>query len=133
MSQRWIAGMLAGLAFCGASRVDATEKNPKGIEFFETKIRPVLAANCYECHSAKATKVKGGLLLDTKAGLRQGGDSGIVLVPGKPNESLLIKSLQHQGDIKMPPKNRLADSVVQDFVQWIAMGAPDPREGQAAS
>jgi hypothetical protein len=120
---------MIGLGFSA----QGAEKNTRGLEFFETKIRPVLANQCYECHSAKSTKIKGGLLLDTRAGLREGGDSGTVIVPGKPDESLLIKSLRHEGDIKMPPKNRLPDSVVQDFVQWVSMGAPDPREGQAAS
>src|SRR5262249_10560710 len=111
------------------ARADAP--NPKGVAFFETKIRPVLAKHCYECHSAKASKLKGNLLLDTRAGVLAGGDSGAVIVPGKGEESLLIKSLRHD-DLKMPPKERLPDNVIADFVKWIDMGAPDPRDGAAA-
>lgn len=107
----------------------AADADPKGIEFFETKIRPVLVNNCYECHSAKSSKVKGGLLLDTRAGLMSGGDSGPVVVAGKPDESLLWKSLRHTEKLKMPPKAPLSGQVVADFEKWIAMGAPDPRTG----
>jgi hypothetical protein len=100
------------------------QTNAKGVEFFEAKIRPVLVAQCYECHSAKSTKVKGGLLLDTKAGVLAGGDSGPAVVPGKPGESLLVKSLRHQDNLKMPPKkDQLPESVIQDFEQWIKMSA----------
>lgn len=111
----------------------AAEPDPKGIEFFETKIRPVLINNCYECHSAKASKVKGGLLLDTRSGWMSGGDSGPVIVPGKPEESLLVKSLRHIDKPKMPPKAPLPSNVVADFEKWIAMGAPDPRIGGGPS
>src|SRR5262245_33114194 len=77
----------------------------EGIEFFESKIRPVLVNKCYECHSTKAAKVKGGLYVDTRAGLLQGGDNGPALVPGDPGKSLLIKALRHlDDDLKMPPK-----------------------------
>ncbi len=102
-----------------------------GIEFFENKIRPVLVKHCYHCHSAAALKEKklqGGLLLDTRAGIRAGGDSGPAVVPDKPDESLLISSLK-QEDFEMPPEGKLPDAVIADFVKWVEMGAPDPREG----
>jgi len=102
----------------------------KQLEFFETRIRPVLVKSCYECHSAKSSKVKGGLLLDTRAGIEAGGDSGEAVVPGDPEKSLIISALRHE-DFKMPPKERLAESVINDFVEWVKMGAPDPRTGQA--
>jgi len=134
MSVRLATLGLVVLALSIQGNVDAGEKSPKGVEFFEAKIRPVLIAQCYECHSAKSVKVKGGLLLDTKAGLLTGGDNGPAIVPGKPGESLLIKSLRHQAMLKMPPKkDQLPESVIQDFEQWIKMGAPDPRTGQSAS
>jgi hypothetical protein len=101
-----------------------------GLQHFEQKIRPVLVKHCYECHSAQAKKVRGGLLLDTKAGLLKGGDSGPAIVPGKPVESLLLKALRHD-ELAMPPKEKLPDAVVADFERWISMGAPDPRAGQA--
>jgi hypothetical protein len=107
------------------------EPDANGIELFESKIRPVLVKNCYECHSAKSTKLRGGLLLDNRADLLKGGDSGPAVVPGKPSESLLLKSLYHNSKLKMPPKNPLPASVVADFEKWIALGAPDPRAGAA--
>src|SRR5437660_622785 len=102
-----------------------------GIEFFEKKIRPVLVEQCYRCHSEQAKKRKGGLTLDTKAGLLKGGGGGPVIVPGKPNESVLIKALRQTGELKMPEDGKLPDAVVADFEAWVKMGAPDPREGSA--
>ncbi|MDA7881205.1 PSD1 and planctomycete cytochrome C domain-containing protein [Akkermansiaceae bacterium] len=102
-------------------------------DFFESKIRPVLAANCYECHSVDAAnrgKLKGGLFLDTRDGMRKGGDTAAAVVPGNIEESLLLKAL-HQEDFEMPPKGKLADEVIADFTQWIETGALDPRD-QAA-
>lgn len=96
-------------------------------EFFEAKIRPVLVAECYECHGAE--KQKGGLRLDSRAGVQAGGDSGAVIVEGKPQESLLIRSISHvDPDLKMPSKApKLEPKVIEDFTAWVAMGAPDPR------
>ena len=103
-----------------------------GIDFFERKIRPVLVQECYSCHSAEAKKHKGGLLVDTKKGLLDGGDTGPAIVPGKPNESLLIKAIRYTDpDLRMPPKAKLPADVIADFEKWIAMGAADPRTGTA--
>lgn len=111
---------------------DAVKKDDKaGIEFFEKKIRPVLVTQCYECHAADSKKVKGGLLLDTRDGIRKGGESGAAVVPGNAGDSLLIEALKYDG-LEMPPKQKLPDSVIADFVKWVEMGAPDPREGKAA-
>lgn len=105
-----------------------------GLEFFEKKIRPVLVEHCYQCHSAEsvaANKLKGGLRLDTQGGTRAGGDTGPAVVPGKVDASLLIKALR-QDQFEMPPKGKLPDSVIADFVKWIEMGAPDPRTKEVA-
>jgi len=102
------------------------------IAFFEQKIRPVLVEHCYECHSAQAKKLKGNLYLDSKAGWEKGGDSGEpVILPGRPDESLLIRTVQHlEADLEMPPKKpKLAAAVIADLVTWVKMGAPDPRAG----
>jgi hypothetical protein len=98
-------------------------------EFFENRIRPVLVDHCYKCHSAGSEKVKGGLLLDTKAGLLKGGETGPAIVPDEPEKSLLIKAVRYTDkDLQMPPKNqRLADHEIADLVAWVQMGAPDPR------
>jgi hypothetical protein len=100
-------------------------------EFFEKKIRPVLAEHCYACHSQQATKLKGGLRLDTREGLRRGGDSGPAIVPGDSKASLLLKALR-QDELTMPPKGPLPPAVVADFARWIDAGAFDPRDGAAA-
>lgn len=104
-----------------------------GIAFFESKIRPVLVKHCYECHSQAALekgKIKGGLQLDTRAGIRKGGDTGAAVVPGKPNQSLLMSALWQEKSLEMPPKGPLPDSILRDFETWIGMGAPDPRDGE---
>ena len=110
----------------------AEEEAPSAeeVKFFEAKIRPVFADYCYKCHSADE-KIKGGLQLDTREGLRHGGDSGPAVVPGKPEESLLWTAISWQDeDYEMPPKQKLSESIRADFRKWIEMGAPDPREGE---
>ncbi len=98
--------------------------------FFESKVRPLLIEQCYECHSESAKKVKGGLLLDSKSGWEKGGDSGDpIIVPGSPEESALIKAVRHDdADSAMPPKKpKLPDAAIADLIAWVKMGAPDPR------
>lgn len=97
-------------------------------EFFESKIRPVLVQHCYECHAADSKNVKGGLLLDSRDAIRKGGDSGPAVVPGKVDASLLIDALRYDS-FEMPPKGKLPDEVIEDFVKWVQQGAPDPRVG----
>ena len=104
----------------------AAEPTASGLAFFEKKIRPVLVEHCYKCHSASSEKVKGGLLLDTREGIRKGGESGHAVVPGDLKESLLISALKHD-DFEMPPKRMLPAAVVADFEKWIRDGAVDPR------
>jgi len=100
--------------------------------FFEAKIRPVLVEKCHQCHSSSSPKPKGGLLLDTRAGIRKGGNSGPAVVPGDLDASLLYQAISGSDGIdSMPPKGKLPAAVVADFRQWIKMGAPDPREGPA--
>lgn len=112
-----------------ASRLAAADPN---IEFFEKRIRPVLATQCYECHSAEAKRLRAGLLLDTRDGVRKGSETGPVIFPGKPGDSKLIQALRYtMPKLKMPPKGKLPDSVIADFEKWIALGAPDPRTGSS--
>ena len=102
----------------------------RGVEFFETKIRPVLVERCNRCHSAGEKAPKGGLRLDSPAGLRKGGDSGEVIAPGKVEESLLIDVIAHEGDVaEMPPDKKLPDNVIADFRHWVEIGAPLPEHG----
>jgi cytochrome c553 len=116
-----------GAAHAQASAVTSAE----GVAFFEKKIRPVLVTECYECHSSgKGKKTRGGLALDTRDGVRKGGDTGPAIVPGSPEKSLLIKALSHANPkLAMPPRKKLGPEVVRDFEEWARMGAPDPRDG----
>ena len=102
---------------------------PQQIEFFESKIRPILAQECYECHST-ATKKKGGLVLDSRPGWQSGGESGDVIKAGDPAASLLLQTLKHEhADLKMPKNGaKLDDKVIADFERWIREGAFDPRD-----
>ena len=102
--------------------------DPDGDAFFERKIRPVLVEECYSCHSAGAKSLKGGLLLDTRAGVA---DRGRLRPGGRPRASrtraCLIEALRHEG-LAMPPKGKLPDAVIADFERWVEIGAPDPRD-----
>jgi hypothetical protein len=105
-----------------------------GIEFFEKKIRPVLVEHCYECHAATAKKVRGGLLLDSRGGVRKGGFTGPAVVPGDLDKSLLIKAVRYTDpDMKMPKKGKLPAAVIADLEAWVKMGAPDPRDKAAVA
>jgi hypothetical protein len=116
------------LAFAPA-RLPAND--PAGIEFFEKKIRPLLAAKCFDCHHPD-NKIKGGLRLDSREGWMAGGELGAVIVPGKPEESLLIQAVRYGNPkLQMPPKRKLSDAEIADLEAWVKMGAPDPRTGPA--
>ena len=99
------------------------------LDFFESRIRPILAQDCYKCHSQQADKVKGGLLLDSRDGVLKGGKTGPAIVPFNPDKSLLIQAIHYTNeDLQMPPKGeKLSDAKVADLIAWVRMGAPDPR------
>ncbi|MFP6737617.1 MAG: c-type cytochrome domain-containing protein, partial [Planctomycetota bacterium] len=121
------------LLFCSTSNLQAQKLTAKESAFFEKSVRPLLAKHCYKCHSKKATKVKGGLYLDSQAGWMDGGDSGPAIVAGSPEKSLLIKAVKYEDeDSEMPPKEKLSDSEIAILTRWVRMGAPDPRKGSKA-
>src|SRR5262245_55533953 len=122
---RW--AMIAFLGAAGAQAQDGVGSSPQEIAFFEARIRPVLVAHCDECHSANSKIVRGGLRLDSRTASQKRGDSGPVIVPGKPEESLLIQAIKHES-LAMPPNKKLPDAVIADFETWIRRGAVDPRE-----
>ncbi|QDU31273.1 Planctomycete cytochrome C [Anatilimnocola aggregata] len=124
--------VLALLLF-GTNLAQAAEVDAVGVDFFEKKIRPVLVANCYQCHSASSKEIKGELRVDTKQGIRKGGETGPAVIPGKPGDSLLIQALRHEDGLEMPPKQKLSDDVIADFTKWVQLGAPDPREATAST
>src|ERR1041385_7612265 len=99
------------------------------ITFFRKKIQPILEERCFECHSHKSGKMKGGLTLDSRSGWQAGGEQGVVIVPGDPEKSLLIKAIRRgDPDLKMPPKKSLAENEIALLEEWVKRGAPDPRE-----
>jgi hypothetical protein len=114
---------------CTTSLRAADEK--AGIDFFEKHIRPVLVSKCYECHSSSSKEPKGNFLLDTREGIRMGGDSGAVVVPGELADSVLLEAIRWEG-LEMPPEEQLPPETIAKFEQWIRMGAQDPRDGKAA-
>ena len=133
---RWIHlnagwGGVAVLSLAALTSFSAVP-TPQDIAFFEKKVRPLLVEHCYKCHSSDAERIKGGLFLDSQAGWMNGGDSGEALLPGQPDKSLLIEAVRYENpDLQMPPKYRLSDAEIQTLERWIAMGAPDPRAGDA--
>jgi len=123
--------ILTGLATLPSAAV----AQDAGVELFEAKIRPVLVEHCYKCHSAEAQatgKLKAELLLDSREGMRRGGESGPSVVPRNIKQSAVIAALKHES-VEMPPKGKLPDAVIADFEKWIKLGAPDPRDGKAAT
>ncbi|HYE17246.1 MAG TPA: DUF1553 domain-containing protein [Tepidisphaeraceae bacterium] len=127
-----LVGVAAGLLAGGAARA-AEPAIPAGeLEFFEKKVRPVLIARCYECHST-AKKVKGNLKLDTKEGWAKGGDAGPAIVPGDPENSLIIQAVKHaKQDLEMPPDGRMPEAEIAVLAEWVKRGAHDPRTGTPA-
>ncbi|MAT14548.1 MAG: hypothetical protein CMJ46_04680 [Planctomyces sp.] len=101
------------------------------LRFFETKIRPVLAESCVDCHSADLAE--SDLRLDTLVGMLDGGKAGPAIVPGKPASSLLITAIGYQdGTLQMPPDGKLSKQAIADLTKWVEMGAPHPESGEAA-
>src|SRR4051794_15517462 len=111
MNRNGLASIGSVLLALFAAPLAGAGGDPKGLEFFETKIRPVLAERCYKCHSGESAKPKGGLRLDSRDAARKGGDSGPAVVPGLPDESVLLQAIAQTGEVAtMPPRDKLPDS-----------------------
>jgi hypothetical protein len=119
-----------GLFVVALSPARPAEPTPEAVAFFEQKVRPVLITHCQSCHGD--AKQKGGLRLDSKAGLVKGGETGATVVPGDPAKSLLIKAVHYQDDLRMPPKSKLPDAAIADLTTWVKMGAPWPDDKAVA-
>ncbi len=121
-----VVGTLA-VAFISCRAGTASEPTAEQAAFFASKVRPVLEANCFQCHSHKGGKNKGHLMVDSLGALLKGGDSGPALVLGSPDTSLLLKAIGYADDeLKMPPKGKLASDQIAQIRDWIKMGAPWP-------
>jgi hypothetical protein len=96
---------------------------PEAVEFFESRVRPILADRCLKCHGP--TKQSSGLRLDSREAVLKGGESGPAVIPAKPDDSLLIKAVSHtHEELKMPPTGKLADPALAALRQWVNMGLP---------
>ena len=102
------------------------QSDPKAIEFFETKIRPVLAEHCFKCHGTE--KQKAGIRVDRRDKLVEATDEGALVVPGNPDKSRLIQAVRYVGEAKMPPKGKLPDAVLADLTTWVKAGAVWPAD-----
>ena len=119
---RWLVVGLVTLALLPAA-------DPASSEFFEQRVRPVLAEHCYQCHATNAKKIKADLVVDSLAGLLHGGEAGPAIVVGQPEQSLLVKAIAYADpNLQMPPKTRLAPAQVADISAWIKAGAPWPAD-----
>ena len=114
-------------ALLSATLLSAEKLPREHLQFFESKVRPLLVQHCYKCHAEDSETIQGALVLDSKQGWEMGGDNGAAIVPGAPDESLLIQAVRYE-EMEMPPKGKLSDSEVATLEQWVKMGAPDPRD-----
>jgi mono/diheme cytochrome c family protein len=127
--------LATALVLAAASTAVAADPPPPteaaGIEFFEKRVRPVLAENCYRCHGPD--KQESELMLNSRGAILKGGDRGPAVVPGKPDDSRLILAVRYTDDkLRMPPKGKLKDEQIADLVAWVKMGAPGPKDDAAA-
>jgi cytochrome c553 len=120
-------GLACLLSITGATALPlagAAEPSAAELEFFETEVRPLLAAKCWACHGEE--KQKGGLNLTARARVLHGGDRGPAAVAGKPEESLLVKAVRYEDAPRMPPKGKLSDREIQALERWVKLGVPWP-------
>src|SRR5437764_14566120 len=119
--KRWAIAFVVTTCWCGAVRA----QTPADLEFFESKVRPLLVRGCHECHSTGAKKLKGKLLLDSRAGLLKGGISGPAVVPGDADKSLLIQAVRYvREDLQMPKSGKLPAKEIAILEEWVRRGAP---------
>jgi len=125
------ASSLAAAAVLWHPAPVAAQSDPASVAFYTEKVKPILETNCYRCHAGM--NHRGGLMIDTRAGLLKGGRDGAVVVPGHADQSLLIKLIRHEGPaddpMPMPPKDKISDADIATVTQWINAGMvmpPDP-------
>jgi hypothetical protein len=117
---------LIGLAL--GQSVSADDPTQSQLDFFESKIRPLLIDRCYECHSQESGESEGDLLIDSAAAMKRGGANGPLIGSGDPEKSLLVRVIQYNDrNLQMPPSSKLPQEEIDLIRRWLAMGAPDPR------
>lgn len=128
-----LAGALNAAAVTTVGAAPAAEPTADQAAFFENKVRPILSEACYKCHSLEQNKAKGGLTLDTREGMLKGGENGAILKAGDPGKSSLITAVKYlDPDLQMPPKGeKLKEDQINALIEWVKMGAPDPRKADS--
>src|SRR5271166_2247964 len=124
LNARALVLIAMGLFFTSTTRAGADERDSRGaVDFFEKSIRPVLSESCQKCHGPR--KQSSELRLDSREAILKGGSSGPAIVPGKPDESLLVQAVAHShGELKMPPKGKLPAPALAALRRWVEIGAP---------
>ena len=121
--------VLLVFVFVGPLHAANQELLPGDVEFFESRIRPILVNHCYKCHSESSKQSKGGLRLDSRESTIKGGDSGPAIIPGNVNDSLIIQAVAYDGGLyDMPPSGKLTEIQISDLKKWVQSGAADPRK-----
>jgi hypothetical protein len=125
---RWCLLFTLLWSACLVPTIRGQEFDASSLEFFEKQVRPILVNRCYECHSSKVQEPKGGLRVDSRAALLEGGETGPAIVPGKPKEGLFIDAINFGEIYQMPPKGKLPAAEIATLTKWVEMGAPWPKE-----
>lgn len=114
--------------------VASDDPNAVGMEYFEKQVRPLLAKHCYQCHSKRSKEVEGRLLLDSREGWLEGGESGLSVVPGNLDASLLIRAIRYDdSSLQMPPVKPLSADEIVHLENWVRMGAPGPKDADTTT
>jgi hypothetical protein len=122
---RSICLLAASIALSASATAATPEPTPEQIKFFEEKVRPILAENCYKCHGSE--QQKGKLRLDLREAALAGGEDGPVIVPGKPESSVLVEAIKWES-FEMPPSGKLNEQQIATLTEWIRLGAPMPKD-----
>ena len=115
-----------------AAKIACAQPSAKDFEYFETKVRPVLAQNCFQCHGPQAKTAFGNLRLASRSALLKGGDSGPALDLGNLEQSLLLRAVRYEGQLTMPPTGKMKADDIDALVQWVKIGAPWPETPEVA-
>ena len=122
IASAWLLHAINAVALSGGEPANTEQQ----LEFFETHVRPVLVAHCYECHSTDARELKAELYVDSREGMLKGGESGPAIIVGKPNQSPLIEAVRYEAN-EMPPDRKLSARQIAALSKWVEMGAPWPQ------
>lgn len=127
-----VLGLVVAASMGPSKQVQAAAgQDASGLKMYSDKVVPIFQANCYRCHGGM--NHRGGFVMDTKEGMAKGGHDGTVIVPGHPEQSLLVKLIRHEGPaddpMPMPPhKDKISDADIATVEQWVKAGAIMPED-----